>query len=134
MNIHFFVCSNFKLTKNKSVHKIKNMEACTHLSKLNNSNQLALGIRWPGVAHKAKIIAAQINESNGLLLYSSFFKWIKNICCHLEFWSFSGRLLRGFKLFSIRPATRTDKLHKQKTLSSRTRKGLKFLTQKLCAY
>ena len=45
-------------TKHK-LHKTKNSEACTNLSKLNNSSQLVLGIYWPGVAHKIKITSAQ---------------------------------------------------------------------------
>lgn len=66
--IHNFDRSYFKTTKNNKLHNIKNIDACTHLSKLNNSSQLALGINWPGVAHKAKIMVAHINAKTGLFL------------------------------------------------------------------
>ena len=46
-------------TKNKQLNT-KKSEACTNLSKLNNSSQLVLGIYWPGVAHKIKINKAQV--------------------------------------------------------------------------
>ena len=39
--------------------KIKNTPACTHLSKLNNSNQVTLGINLPGIEHNPKITSAQ---------------------------------------------------------------------------
>lgn len=51
------------LSKTNAV-KIKKMEACTHLSKLSNSSQFAEGMYCPGVAHKIKMINAQMNANN----------------------------------------------------------------------
>ncbi len=66
--MYCFGCLRFITTRNNKLFKIKNMVACTHLSKLNNSNQLTLGIKWPGVAHKAKMTAAHIIENTKLFL------------------------------------------------------------------
>jgi hypothetical protein len=50
------------MEKNIKQHKIKNIPACTHLSKLSISNNLKLGICCPGIEHKAKMINAQMME------------------------------------------------------------------------
>lgn len=55
-------------TINNRVLKPKNIEACTHLSKLNNSSQETLGINCPGVEHSNKIVIAQITENRPQLL------------------------------------------------------------------
>ena len=41
----------------------KKIDACTNLSKLNNSSQFEVGIYFPGVQHKIKMTSVQIIEN-----------------------------------------------------------------------
>ncbi len=49
--------------KNHKLDKIKNMLACTNLSKLNRSSQWALGTYLPGVQHSIKITTVQMKAN-----------------------------------------------------------------------
>jgi len=49
--------------KNHKLDKIKNILACTNLSKLNRSSQWALGTYLPGVQHNIKITTVQMKAN-----------------------------------------------------------------------
>ena len=52
--------------------KVKNILACTNLSKLNNSNQCAVGTYLPGVQHSTKMIIVHKMAKSRLYFKSSF--------------------------------------------------------------
>lgn len=64
----------FMVIISSKLQSIKKIEACTNLSKLNNSSQLVVGIYCPGVAHKIKIISAQRTAQKTKYFKSIFFK------------------------------------------------------------
>ncbi len=58
-----FDCFLFIAVIKNNKQSIKNIDACTHLSKLNISNQEAEGINCPGVAQRPNIMSVQRIES-----------------------------------------------------------------------
>lgn len=52
--------------------KVKKIDACTNLSKLNNSSQLVVGIYCPGVQHSTKMMSVHKIAAERLYLKNSF--------------------------------------------------------------
>ena len=51
---------------------VKNIPACTNLSKDTNSSQEMCGIALPGILHKPKMMSVQIMKGRNFFIYTNF--------------------------------------------------------------